>query len=263
MSNNIFPKISIITVCYNAGKEIEETIKSVINQTYKNIEYIIIDGKSSDNTIEIVNNYADSIDLIISEKDNGIYDAMNKGIDYAHGEWLIFLNAADSLYSQTILEDIFKLKNYTEDIIFGDVMNEYKWGKVRIEGKHFTGVEKRMPFCHQSAFVRRSVLLKNKFDLNYRICADHNQFYNLYLNGYKFYHIPKIISNFNTNGVSGYSIKGYKEVSKINNYSFWTDKKGLLKAYFRVYLHNILPYSIVDLIRRLKYKIKTLDKSYL
>ena len=59
------------------------------------------------------NNYADSIDLIISEKDNGIYDAMNKGIDYAHGEWLIFLNAADSLYSQTILEDIFKLKNYT------------------------------------------------------------------------------------------------------------------------------------------------------
>lgn len=99
-------KISIITVSYNASSCIEKTIKSVVNQTYDNIEYIIVDGGSTDSTMDIVNMYKDHIDIFISEKDNGLYDAMNKAIDMACGEWLNFMNAGDVFYSDKVLEDI-------------------------------------------------------------------------------------------------------------------------------------------------------------
>jgi cellulose synthase/poly-beta-1,6-N-acetylglucosamine synthase-like glycosyltransferase len=96
------PLISIITVVYNGEKFLEETIKSVINQTYDNVEYIIIDGGSSDGTIDIIKKYEDYIDYWVSEKDNGIYDAMNKGIDLATGIWINFMNAGDLFFDNTI-----------------------------------------------------------------------------------------------------------------------------------------------------------------
>lgn len=98
--------ISIITVSYNASSCIEKTIQSVINQSYENIEYIIVDGGSTDGTLDIVNKYKDKIDIFVSERDNGLYDAMNKAIDFAHGEWLNFMNAGDVFYSDQVLEDI-------------------------------------------------------------------------------------------------------------------------------------------------------------
>ena len=100
-------KISVITVCYNAEKEIERTINSVLNQTYNNIEYIIVDGKSTDLTINIVNKYSTRISKVISETDRGIYDAMNKGIRDANGEWVIMMNAGDIFSSDNVIESIF------------------------------------------------------------------------------------------------------------------------------------------------------------
>ena len=97
------PLISIITVCYNAEGTIEQTIRSVLNQTYKNIEYIIIDGFSTDNTLNIIERYKDSIAMVVSERDQGIYDAMNKGLSLAKGCFIGFLNA-DDWYDENALE---------------------------------------------------------------------------------------------------------------------------------------------------------------
>lgn len=114
--NGIYPKVSVITVVYNDAKHIAQTIESVLSQTYPNIEYIIIDGNSSDGTKEIIQNYIDkkpsyfnhSISNFISEKDEGIYDAMNKGVDLATGEWCNFMNSGDRFYQNTTIQECFK-----------------------------------------------------------------------------------------------------------------------------------------------------------
>lgn len=104
---NINNKISVITICYNNKADVEYTIKSVLSQTYSNIEYIIVDGGSTDGTLDLLNTYQDGITNLISEPDNGIYDALNKGIKAATGEWLICMNAGDVFVSATTLSDIF------------------------------------------------------------------------------------------------------------------------------------------------------------
>ena len=99
MHNHPTPKFSVITVCYNAEATIEDTIQSVISQTYHHVEYIIVDGASKDRTMDIVNRYREHIAIIVSERDKGLYDAMNKGIGLATGDYLCFLNAGDSFHA--------------------------------------------------------------------------------------------------------------------------------------------------------------------
>lgn len=101
-------KITIITVTFNCKNSIEKTIQNIINQSYKNIEYIIVDGRSTDGTVEIINKYTNNIDIFISEPDNGIYDGMNKGIKLSSGDWIIFMNSGDYFVSLDILDKIFK-----------------------------------------------------------------------------------------------------------------------------------------------------------
>ena len=251
--HSLNPKISIITVCYNAEKLIGKTLESIISQDYSNIEYIVIDGKSKDKTMDLVLSYKDRISKIISEPDSGIYEAMNKGIDMASGEWIIFINAGDELLTYKTISDIFRNKTYTSDIIFGDVLNHYEWGYVRVEGRNFQGKESRMPFCHQSVFVRSEILRNHRFDENYKVSADHKQFYQLYQEGYKFEHIDIIVSIFDTTGVSNYSIKGFKEMSKINKYQGLDYLKRMTKIRLKIMLVNILPQFIIDKYRYHKY----------
>jgi glycosyltransferase involved in cell wall biosynthesis len=119
-------KFSIITVCKNSEKTIEKTIKSVIEQTYKNIEYIIIDGKSTDNTAGIIKKYINKISHYINEEDNGIYDAMNKGVNLAKGDYISFLNADDRLFDELSIERVCKqIKNDNSkaiDVFYGAVL---------------------------------------------------------------------------------------------------------------------------------------------
>ena len=119
------PKISIITPTYNSEKSIESCILSVANQTYKNIEHLIIDGQSSDNTLGIVKNYAERFShlRVISERDNGIYDAMNKGIDLAQGEWIYFLGSDDIFYDEHVLEDLFSKEDLGNCDLFMGILN--------------------------------------------------------------------------------------------------------------------------------------------
>ncbi|MBV4191775.1 glycosyltransferase, partial [Bacteroides fragilis] len=113
------PLITVITVCYNAISDIEKTILSVIHQLYSNIEYVIIDGGSVDGTIEIIEKYHDKISYWISESDKGIYDAMNKGVDKATGEWVCFMNAGDTFYSPDTILSVSDCFCHQYDIVYG------------------------------------------------------------------------------------------------------------------------------------------------
>ena len=119
-------KVSVITVCFNAEASIGNTLKSVLDQTYTDYEYVIVDGASKDNTLKIIEDYKAGFEAkgikitVISEKDNGIYDAMNKAVKYCSGEWLIYLNADDSLADQDVLKDMFETKDYEGfDVVYG------------------------------------------------------------------------------------------------------------------------------------------------
>ena len=118
--------ISVITVCYNAEKEIEKTIKSVLKQTYMDYEYIFIDGKSKDNTLEVINRYIPEFEKkgirikLVSEEDQGIYDAMNKGVKHASGEWINFMNAGDCFHDEYVLEKIAEHLSEEDDVVAGE-----------------------------------------------------------------------------------------------------------------------------------------------
>lgn len=147
-------KISIITVCYNAASEIEKTIQSVIDQTFLDYEYIIVDGKSTDSTMDIVYKYRDRIHQIVSEPDNGIYDAMNKGTRIASGEWLLFMNTGDMFANNRVLENVF-ISNYPDEIqcIYSDIYMPDSKGNWRICPMFF----ENGGFIHQSAIYRRKL----------------------------------------------------------------------------------------------------------
>jgi glycosyltransferase involved in cell wall biosynthesis len=157
-------KISIITVVFNGDIFLEKTIQSVLNQTYKNLEYIIIDGGSSDGTIDIIKKYEDKISHWVSEKDCGIYDAMNKGINIANGEFINFLNSGDYFYSNDVLESIFERDCSGYNLIYGSavVVNENRTAKVLLKPKKFTKLNllfwTTRVVCHQSLFVHKNII---------------------------------------------------------------------------------------------------------
>ncbi len=171
------PKISIITVCFNAEKFIERTIKSVISQTYPNIEYIIIDGKSKDATVEVIKKYENKISRWTSEPDRGIYDAMNKGMRAATGEYVWFLNAGDRIYSERTVEDIMRQAN-NEDLIYGDAERVDEAGNSRGWHKKTPAANELsvksflngMVLCHQSMIVKR--LVAPEYSLSWMIVGD-------------------------------------------------------------------------------------------
>lgn len=200
--------VSIITVCYNAEKEIEKTIQSVLSQDYLQYEYIIVDGDSTDNTMEIVEKYDRDFKKkgiaykVLSEGDAGIYDAMNKGCKLSSGDWIIYMNAGDCFYDKDVLSKVFS-KDYSQiDILYGNAemcAGEYYrlW-----KGRDFEQITFRMPFCHQSVFVKRTLIMENQFDISYRIAGDYDLFVRLYKKKVKYKYVDIIISIYDLTGVS-------------------------------------------------------------
>ena len=218
-------KISVITISYNAEKFIDKTIQSVINQTYPEIEYILIDGASSDETIQIIEKYNSKITFFISEPDKGLYHAMNKGIKHASGDYIIFMNSGDIFDNINILSDIFS--NYiNSDVIYGDTNYIIKDKLVFVKASKLNRIWFRLPFCHQSVFVKTSVMKKYFFDLKYEIIADFNFFHNLYKKKYSFYYVEKAISICNTDGISNNS----NNQTKIS-----LERKKIIGFYFNLY----------------------------
>lgn len=180
MHTHLNPTFSIITVTYNAAATLEDTIQSVIAQTYHHIEYILIDGGSKDNTLNIINQYRDHISRVISEPDKGLYDAMNKGMQLATGDYLCFLNAGDSFHEDNTLQQmVHSLRNESQlpDILYGETALVNKEGHfIRMRRlsapKILTWQSFRhgMLVCHQAFFARR--ILAEPYDLKYRFSAD-------------------------------------------------------------------------------------------
>lgn len=178
---NSLPKISVITIVFNGEELIERTIKSVLNQSYQHVEYIIIDGNSRDKTLEIIQKYENRISKWISEPDKGLYDAMNKGLNLATGDFIIYMNAGDLFFQENVLENVFATSNLDFDILYGET--EFINDKMERIGLRSEVTPHKLPLnlkwqdmklgmvvCHQSIFIRRNIA--PLYDINHPICAD-------------------------------------------------------------------------------------------
>lgn len=169
------PILSVITIVYNNEKHIERTLLSVIKQTYQPIEYIIIDGKSTDKTLEIIDKYADDISILISEKDKGIYDAMNKGLQLATGDYILFMNSGDEIYDNETVEKIFKHPAadiyYGETLMIDEQLNELGIRRHRVPEKLTVDSFKYgMCVSHQAIYIKKE--LCSSFNLDYELSSD-------------------------------------------------------------------------------------------
>ena len=193
------PKIAVITVTYNAEKCIEQTLLSILEQDYPNLELIVVDGKSSDTTVKIVETISQEYSLVLlSEKDSGVYDAMNKGAQLASGDWVIFMNAGDFFYSKDSISQIFNT-NIENDIsvIYGNA--EFRLQSIGYIEKPsaIVNTNQYMPFSHQAVFVRRGIFDNIKFNLNFKIAADAAFFLQLVIDGYKFKYVDVNVCSYN------------------------------------------------------------------
>ena len=188
--------VTIITVCRNHAQELERTIRSVESQTWQEKEYLVIDGASTDDSLDVIKAHEASITRWVSEPDQGIYDAMNKGVKMAQGEWVIFMNAGDTFAGDDTLQRVFG-NPLDADVIYGDVIKGELVKKAEAPRNAH-----RMFYCHQSAFVRTSCLREYPFDIRHKMSADFKQVKQLYLNGKRFRQLDFPVANFDTQGVS-------------------------------------------------------------
>lgn len=167
------PLVSIVIVVFNSGEIVEQAIQSVLAQNYSNKELLVIDGKSGIDTLKSIERYKDHIDYFISEKDCGIYDAMNKGIQASNGEWVYFLGADDIFLNDNVLTEVFHASNYEkEGIVYGDV--RFKSGNTRFGGERTYLQLIGKNISHQAIFYRKELLEKMKgYNLKYKILADY------------------------------------------------------------------------------------------
>jgi glycosyltransferase involved in cell wall biosynthesis len=194
-------KISIITINYNNYKGLVETANSVVNQTFNHIEYIIIDGASSDGSKEFINSISDYVDYWVSEPDTGIYNAMNKGIKHANGEYLIFLNSGDYFHSETTLDEVFN-KEIESDILYGNMLNLDNNKLLKFSKELTLKNLLKSTLGHQSMLFKKSVFLNKNYNEDYKIISDWILNVELFLEGYKFEYIDITISVFEGGGAS-------------------------------------------------------------
>jgi glycosyltransferase involved in cell wall biosynthesis len=261
--------ISIITVCYNAENDLEKTIINILNQDYEFKEFIIVDGGSTDGTIEIIQKYENYINKWISEPDRGIYDAMNKGIEMAEGDVLHFLNSGDFYFNKNVLQIVSKtfLENKRAGLVYGLTESyseseniKYISGSKIDPGKMWKG----MPVCHQSIFFKKDVFNEiGIYDLEFKNMADYElllRFFNSTSNKYEACFLNMILSRY---CLYGESSKGYlenvQELKRVVQKYYDLDLK--FKSYFvlkkiKYFFILLLSYFKLDKIyRKIKFRI--------
>ena len=249
---------------YNAVDSLERTMLSVLGQTYDNVEYIVLDGGSTDGTVDVIRKYSDRLTHWVSEPDKGIYDAMNKGICKAAGEWILFMNAGDSFCNPDVLQRL-EMERVNDDVsvVYGDSISVYGEDHFHFPAKDLETLrESGMAFCHQAVFVRRSVLLSHPFDLSYRMLADYNLFRTLFLEGVKFEYKPIPVCIYGVDG--GFTDRHQwlcrQELNRI------LQRKDSFASRFYFALKNIIRRFLRpcnQFLRRCKYKKNLIPKDQL
>lgn len=222
-------KVSIITITYNSSKTLDAAIKSVLEQTYDNIEYIIVDGQSDDNTVEIIKSYGDRISKYVSERDNGIYDAMNKGISLAKGEIVGFINSDDRLNSNDCVAEIVKIfQIYNSDVVYGDKVYTQQNKSSKVTRYWRAGEYNKANFKngwmppHLSTYIKRELYEKyGKFRTDFKIAADYELMFRfMYKYNAKSKYLPKVIARMRVGGISNKSLKNIL-ISNYEAYKSW------------------------------------------
>jgi glycosyltransferase involved in cell wall biosynthesis len=252
-------RFSVITVCFNSEKTIEKTLQCIKDQTYENIEYIVIDGGSTDQTLIIIDKYADMIDVLVSEPDNGIYDAMNKGLKLATGDYIGFLNS-DDYYTDDIFEEYARALGCGKyDFVYSDAFffnKNYKWISKGIEfgtNSFYKHVRKYQPFCHQTLYVKRKVYSQEgSFDTSLEISADYDFFLRLLhsTNNYKGYYVNIVSCYFSVLGASSNFLKARLEDIQCrhkNGYSYTFSIYIFIK---QIFFHILQKLPLMKKIKR-------------
>ncbi|MFT6997897.1 MAG: glycosyltransferase involved in cell wall biosynthesis [Cryomorphaceae bacterium] len=213
------PFLSVITVSFNSAKTIGRTLDSLKSQSSTDFESVVIDGESTDGTQDIIRSFGDLVSIFVSEKDSGIYDAMNKGIDKSTGKYIAFLNSDDAYFPETI-RSVRALANKVDaSIIYGDLQKERTLGEevlTRVERPDLELMPKTMGVFHPATFVKRELFEKfGTYDLRFKQAADYHWLLRAYMEKTDFQYLDKPLARFSTGGVSNFSCETYREAAII------------------------------------------------
>jgi glycosyltransferase involved in cell wall biosynthesis len=216
-------KVSIITVCYNSAATIEDTIQSVLGQSYPDIEYVIIDGESTDDTFKIIEKYKDEISTVLSEKDKGMYDAINKGIELCKGEIIGILNADDFYIDDKVIgEVVAKMQEEKADSLYSDLYYVAAEDTTKVIRNWVSGKYNRQKFLygwmppHPTFFVKRTAYEKyGNFNLSLKSAADYELMLRfLFKNKLSTCYIPRALVRMRVGGMSNVSLKNRVKANK-------------------------------------------------
>lgn len=256
------PILTVVTVVLNRREYLERTMKSVVEQTFKGIEYIVIDGGSTDGTQEIIEKYRDRISFWKSEPDKGIYDAMNKAVAAATGEWLHFLNAGDVYYHKDTVQRALSCSYGSADLLYGDEEVVYDADcSVIKKARPLKDMWKGMAFNHQSLFTKTALLRRHPFQLTYGIAADFEFILFSLVKGAGFYYLGFPISSNRLGGLSDKNVgahireqwqiaRKYRDTPGVNFYYSY----AVISAAFKKMLKALLPQHARNALVRYKYR---------
>jgi len=257
------PLFTIVTICYNAFDSIDSTLKSVFEQTCHDYEYIVIDGLSTDGTVEKLSQYSSKLSKFVSEKDKGLYDAMNKGLALASGKYVLFLNAGDQFSSDTVLQKVKEGIYQNEGYIayYGDVIYHSDWGNRYVRPFKLKRIHTGMFCSHQSIFINTESAKQIGFDLSYRYAADYGMIYEVYKNNPNFCYLPFAFSIVTVQSGTTYShfkdsqleackikIKGGENSLRCKIHFYY----GYYKFVIHEFIKGFLPASVIKKILHFK-----------
>jgi glycosyltransferase involved in cell wall biosynthesis len=245
--------ITVVTVVLNDIDHIEATITSVLSQVDCILEYVVVDGGSTDGTLDVIRKYSDRIQHWESARDQGIYYAMNKGIGAATGDWMIFINSGDAFSHSTVVRDMLNQISPHDDIIYGQYLVKYRGGATRkVLPRHIADMWKGTITSHQAMLIRTGLMKAHRFDCDFRLAADYELVSKLYHSGCCFHYVPEVIAVVSAAGVSDTSRADvYYEFSRIAR-NYYRSKPFriyfLLKcveSFFRMLAKKVMPAHII------------------